>query len=1115
MTLTVSYPWDPTGTNDVCYIRGESYALSSINNTYRCIIPESAPFYRKDLAVVHATSGKTLQEGVDYYLGHRYLEVGAIASLELYGSISFINPELFGEIKLDYRTVGGPFIPVKNKVAEYLANYLIDPVIATWEKTFNQPEFYPPVDHEQIWSDVVNTEDLAVAVAGIEDAIADYANNKNAEVITVLLQRIQGLDKFVTDTNFDDHIIDLANPHDVTYDQTDALGATETAVESLKLYASTIQDLAAYINAKGITQTQLDAYLTKYDDATITGHVRLTDGQATIKSSTLNSTVDLNSGNITLTCNGTGKLMADFDANTMVESVYVNAGNNTLRIRSSQGVQNIDHLTFNDKVVIHLGNLSKYLGEMSFGTVHVTVQNTATGAWTGIGTTASPLKLSPILQSASTSVKGMAKLSVATNSTDETMFATSKALADVMALLTGYVLASAITVNGKPLTANITFTKADFGANLVDNTTDLNKPISTAQQTEIDTKAPVVHKHSWSELTAPTMNTVVEGIARLATIRSEVAAGVPAAPSLLNIVYDYHATVDQLIRTKLLKRDTISMTHYVPYSTVVGLPHTTDVSTGGEIIVDANGDPVLDANGDYTFTPTVVVTQDPASWWTVDLPAGVLYANNKTYSVEQVTVDLETLFGLLPANKTIYLHVVIDTNDTPHYRLDTVILPNTKNSIHVGQLQTNATTAAAGEISRRVSFGMFKELKEHIQATTGIHQYSGDAAALVGLDLVENYPMQHYVHQFSSWSIAKTWLTPSYGTRYDTSWYAGANTTVVNCDLGSFASVVEGRWTQAKMWDRLQPTGTAGLTKATATLRNAVRMRASMPDIRTYCDTTEVVLGVYVDNASMTHTLSLCYYQSTVNPDRVRSILYYNRGLASERVVGEFWLPAYELSFATPPGGVYTTWSSLNLYYDIEFGSDQGVAYIQVTLRSNVEWGTPSRTVDSSLNRTVTKFKLSDIGSTVPYREELFNSGAVGMFTRKPVNQSYSWFNVTTPYSKQSLASANMILELANRGLNISVSQLTTTNISGYAPAVDAQKAIVLISPRVITTATGKGLDTFSISAYQAPTGDIELLDSSYLNASMKTIDGANPVTQTYSITVISFTDEIKLIEQP
>ena len=112
MSITVSYPYDPTGTNVACLIKGERWSLSSINNAYRCIIPELAPFFAKDLKVVHITTGKTLRVGVDFYLGHRYKEIEAVASDPIYGSISFLDPSLFGEVELEYRTLGGDYVTV-------------------------------------------------------------------------------------------------------------------------------------------------------------------------------------------------------------------------------------------------------------------------------------------------------------------------------------------------------------------------------------------------------------------------------------------------------------------------------------------------------------------------------------------------------------------------------------------------------------------------------------------------------------------------------------------------------------------------------------------------------------------------------------------------------------------------------------------------------------------------------------------------------------------------------------------------------------------------------------------------------------------------------------------
>lgn len=45
------------------------------------------------------------------------------------------------------------------------------------------------------------------------------------------------------------------------------------------------------------------------------------------------------------------------------------------------------------------------------------------------------------------------------------------------------------TINGHPLTGNVTLTKEDVVLGNVDNTSDVNKPVSTAQQAALDAKA--------------------------------------------------------------------------------------------------------------------------------------------------------------------------------------------------------------------------------------------------------------------------------------------------------------------------------------------------------------------------------------------------------------------------------------------------------------------------------------------------------------------------------------------------------------------------------------------------------------------------------------------------
>lgn len=65
--------------------------------------------------------------------------------------------------------------------------------------------------------------------------------------------------------------------------------------------------------------------------------------------------------------------------------------------------------------------------------------------------------------------------------------------------LSSYVPTSR-TIAGKSLSSNITLAKGDVGLGNVDNTSDASKPISTATQFALDSKADSVHSHEIAEV---------------------------------------------------------------------------------------------------------------------------------------------------------------------------------------------------------------------------------------------------------------------------------------------------------------------------------------------------------------------------------------------------------------------------------------------------------------------------------------------------------------------------------------------------------------------------------------------------------------------------------------
>ena len=84
------------------------------------------------------------------------------------------------------------------------------------------------------------------------------------------------------------------------------------------------------------------------------------------------------------------------------------------------------------------------------------------------------------------------------------------------------------TVNGKALSANISLTKADVGLGNVDNTSDANKPISTATQNALNGKANTSHNHSAANITSGTLSVARGGTGQTTLTPAVTTKGVRA-----------------------------------------------------------------------------------------------------------------------------------------------------------------------------------------------------------------------------------------------------------------------------------------------------------------------------------------------------------------------------------------------------------------------------------------------------------------------------------------------------------------------------------------------------------------------------------------------------------
>ena len=171
--INYRYPFDPYGANPVCLISNERHSLSAVSTaSFALIVPKNGPFFRRGLVVKHIATDKTLTEGVDFALGHKFTRATIETARPVYGSILILNRELTGAFDVTYQTLGGEFAIDTQLTLETLLNTQIDPRNTTWEAVIDVPPLFPPYNHYFDADNLVGADDLRLAILQIRDTIA-------------------------------------------------------------------------------------------------------------------------------------------------------------------------------------------------------------------------------------------------------------------------------------------------------------------------------------------------------------------------------------------------------------------------------------------------------------------------------------------------------------------------------------------------------------------------------------------------------------------------------------------------------------------------------------------------------------------------------------------------------------------------------------------------------------------------------------------------------------------------------------------------------------------------------------------------------------------------------
>lgn len=476
-------------------VKSITVSVSSAHAKHRCIVIPFGPVYHKTLTVMHGNT--ELKEGVDYYAGHRYLRGTHMTAQPLVGSIWSIKEGITGNLTIQGHSLGGEYIAAQSEIDNYFANRYQSPGLDSWEDVMGVDRYFPPV---KIKFDLETWYGETALVEALE-TIAETKRTQDqtdAPIWQLLNDRFNRIADIVNKSGWQQHLNDFNNPHNVKHFHIGALHEAAAAVNALKAYGKDINQLAQYVRDTGINQSHLENYVKRSVENTITGDIVLKDGRCIItgKDGVKRAVIDISSGNIKIISHGNVTLTSDKDK-TNDGSAKLVSGTNALELRS--GGKSYDSLYYNNQLVLNTENLSANIpntGGQSFIVNHIT---SPSFRFTGNGTRENPLSGVITPPQAAPGLPGVVMLSIDVEDNTYDTVATPKLVSDLTDDANEKVPASR-TINGMGLYTDVTINKFTFNLGNVDNTSDLDKPLTKEAQAMLDRLALKGHTHTAADL---------------------------------------------------------------------------------------------------------------------------------------------------------------------------------------------------------------------------------------------------------------------------------------------------------------------------------------------------------------------------------------------------------------------------------------------------------------------------------------------------------------------------------------------------------------------------------------------------------------------------------------
>lgn len=552
------YPYDPHANLSSNYVT-ESVDTALYPNRWNVVVPVSAPFYRIGLEVKSA-SGQLLIEGLDYFLGHYASAVADATQKASYGSILLIDQPT-ATVKM--RVVGSNSSVPVSEIGRYLTRTdLEDPRNCDWSELQRYPVPVAPLNPPANIEEAIDTDAIVAELTELREKITSSTGVFNGQINEVfkLLSSVE--DDIVNNHVMTHH--QTPHHHKYTAESIGALKDTDAAVDTLKAFGHSLQELTGLLVRYGISQPFLDELLLD-DLAPLMGRLHVEDGALTFKNIDTDAFIRVNRYTIELGNGNNADTMdihADANNNNPTVGVQLGAGINMLYVPSDGNVVHATPPILNGKFVITEDKFGDYVKQVKDDDMEFFHESTDTLKVTGQGRSDSPFTAYAEPPIASNAVAGLFSVTSTTDIAEGFWGISQWAVTVIRDTLNNYVDKS-FKINGLAFgdDEHIDLTRTHLGIDKTNNTYESEKPAHTALLNALANRSKKTHTHVFSDLTnVKYASATVRGLVMLYdAISSEAGKAVTARQG--KVINDKIAEVRTAIEGRV-KASAASATHF-------------------------------------------------------------------------------------------------------------------------------------------------------------------------------------------------------------------------------------------------------------------------------------------------------------------------------------------------------------------------------------------------------------------------------------------------------------------------------------------------------------------------------------------------------------------------